>query len=323
MPVTIYMTRLKSTRQNTRSMFRFELQAQPTTFLQSNCDLRKLIFLGLLSVCGVETIGCGTTKSFTATEQLLMSDAVDSTIAKMDFRAISGHKIFLDTQYVVGAGKVIPGVAMPVNLVNSDYVISGLRQQLTAAGCMLVDTKELADVICEARCGALGTDGHSMIYGLPANNFLSTASSVIPGTPALPAIPEISVAKREMKSAAAKVSVFAYDRETREPLWQSGIAQAGSSARDTWILGVGPLQYGNIYNGTRFAGKRLQSISAKADDSRVASNANGVDHRKNYLFANKLFNQKNTDRAIVDSDSQDKNAAKIKVSDLPNSATVR
>ena len=236
--------------------------------------------------------GCGTTKSFTATEQLLMSDAVDSTLSKMDFRALSGYKVFLDTQYVVGAGKVIPGVAMPVNLINSDYVISGLRQQLTAAGCMLVDTREQSDIICEARCGALGTDGHSMIYGLPASNILSSASTVFPGTASLPTIPEISVAKREMKSAAAKVSVFAYDRETREPLWQSGIAQAGSSARDTWILGVGPLQYGTIYNGTRFAGKRLKSSFSQAE-SRVAFHSNGVDHRKNYLFANKLFDKKN------------------------------
>ena len=234
-------------------------------------------------------MGCGATKSFTATEQLLMSDAVDSTIAKMDFRAIGGHKVFLDTTYVVGAGKVIPGVAMPINLINSDYVISALRQQLTAAGCMLVDTRDAAEIICEARCGALGTDGHTVTYGIPANNFLNSASSVSPGTPTLPSIPELSVAKREMKSAAAKVSVFAYDRETREPLWQSGIAQAGSSARDTWILGIGPLQYGNIYKGTRFAGKRLRSLGIRNDEPQIAQRANGIDHRSNYLFANKIF----------------------------------
>ncbi len=241
------------------------------------------------AVCGCFLSGCGATKSFTATEQLLMSDAVDSTIAKMDFRALGGHKVFLDTTYVVGAGKVIPGVAMPINLINSDYVISALRQQLTAAGCMLVDTREAAEIICEARCGALGTDGHTVTYGIPANNFLNSASSVIPGTPTLPSIPELSVAKREMKSAAAKVSVFAYDRETREPLWQSGIAQAGSSARDTWILGVGPLQYGNIYKGTRFAGKRLRSLGIRNDEPQIAQRANGIDHRSNYLFANKIF----------------------------------
>lgn len=241
------------------------------------------------AVCGCFLMGCGATKSFTATEQLLMSDAVDSTIAKMDFRAIGGHKVFLDTTYVVGAGKVIPGVAMPINLINSDYVISALRQQLTAAGCMLVDTRDAAEIICEARCGALGTDGHTVTYGIPANNFLNSASSVIPGTPTLPSIPELSVAKREMKSAAAKVSVFAYDRETREPLWQSGIAQAGSSARDTWILGIGPLQYGNIYKGTRFAGKRLRSLGIRNDEPQIAQRANGIDHRSNYLFANKIF----------------------------------
>ncbi len=270
--------------------------------------------------------GCGTTKSFTATEQLLMSDAVDSTLAKMDFRALSGYKVFLDSQYIVGAGKVIPGVAMPVNLINSDYVISGLRQQLTAAGCMLVDTREQCDIICEARCGALGTDGHSMTYGLPASNFLSSASTVIPGSPPLPTIPEISVAKREMKSAAAKVSVFAYDRETREPLWQSGIAQAGSSARDTWILGMGPLQYGTIYNGTRFAGKKLKSPYVQADGSRVAQHANGIDHRKNYLFANKLFDKKH-DEAIAEECAQgrahESASPKMKLSDQSSNSVLR
>ncbi|MEQ1830887.1 MAG: DUF6655 family protein [Pirellula sp.] len=257
--------------------------------------------------------GCGATKSFTATEQLLMSDAVDSTISKMDFRALSGQKVFLDTTYLVGAGKVIPGVAMPINLINSDYVISALRQQLTAAGCMLVDSKEAAAIICEARCGALGTDGHSVTYGIPANNFLSTASSVIPGTPSLPSIPELSLAKREMKSAAAKVSVFAYDRETREPLWQSGVAQAGSSARDTWILGVGPLQAGNIYKGPRFAGKRIRPFAAKTDESSSQEHTNGVDHRSNYVFANPRFGKPDLDKEPV----------RMSGADTGNSTTVR
>jgi len=279
---------------------------------------RALVYLQIIAILGI--IGCGTTKSFTATEQLLMSDAVDSTIAKMDFRALTGQKVSLDTQYVVGAGKVIPGVARLVNLVNSDYLISGLRQQLTAAGCLLVDTREIADIICEARCGALGTDGHSMTYGLPASNFLSSASAVIPGSPSLPTIPEISVAKREMKSAAAKVSVFAYDRETREPLWQSGIAQAGSSARDTWILGMGPLQYGTIYSGTRFAGKRLKTMPVQADDSRIANQTNGVDHRGNYLFANKRFDKEDTS---VLADRQNLDAPKTRLSDSPASNSVR
>lgn len=267
----------------------------------------------------ISASGCGTMKSFTATEQLLMSDAVDSTISKMDFRALTGQKIYLDTTYLIGAGKVIPGVPMPANLINSDYVISALRQQLTAAGCMLVDTRETADVICEARCGALGTDGHSVTYGIPANNLLNVATSVLPGTPTLPTIPELALAKREMKSAAAKVAVFAYDRETREPLWQSGVSQAGSSARDTWILGMGPLQYGNIYKGTRFAGKRLRTIPS-TDEVSHAELANGVDHRGNYLFAHKRFDKKKSDELLADTSAGSENS-KSKANKVPASTT--
>lgn len=252
--------------------------------------------------------GCGTTKSVTATEQLLMSDAVDSTIAKMDFRPLTGYKIFLDTTYVTPAGKAIPGVPMQFNLVNSDYVISALRQQITAAGCMLVDNKDVAEIICEARCGALGTDGHNVTYGIPASNLLSSASSIIAAGPQLPMIPEISFAKREMKSAAAKIAVFAYDRESREPLWQSGIAQAGSSARDTWLMGIGPIQYGTIYNGTRFAGKRVGKKNLVSDDSAIAQTSNGIDHRTQHVFASQLFAGKDDTSHLAAEEAEAENA---------------
>jgi len=54
------------------------------------------------------------------------------------------------------------------------------------------------------------------------------------------------------------VAVFAYHRETKIPVWQSGISVATSNARDTFILGVGPVQDGTIYHGTHFAGSRMQ-----------------------------------------------------------------
>ena len=246
--------------------------------------LHVLCFAVLVSI-----VGCGTTKSYTATEQLLMSDAVDSTISKIDFRPLTGHKIFLDTTYAAAAGKIIPGVPMPSNLVTSDYVISGLRQQMLAAGCLLVEKREDAEIICEARCGALGTDGHSVIYGIPASNGFGAASSIIAGAPAIPAIPEISFAKRELKSAASKIAVFAYTRESHEPVWQSGIAQAGANARDTWFMGVGPWQYGTIYRGTRFAGKRIKgSEKIEMNSSYAEAEINGVNHREGFIFSDAM-----------------------------------
>jgi hypothetical protein len=266
--------------------------------------------------------GCGTTKSVTATEQLLMSDAVDSTVSKMDFRPLSGYKIYLDTQYIAPAGKPIPGIPMQANLVTSDYVVSALRQQLTAAGCMLVDTKDNAEIICEARCGALGTDGHNVTYGLPASNFLSSASMIVPNSPPIPIIPELSVAKREVKSAAAKVAVFAYDRETREPLWQSGVAQAGSNARDTWILGIGPIQYGTIYRGTRFAGKRIGASRLRDDEAVAMDTANGIDHRSQYIFAGQIFSgNRDSDPQLANTESEP--AGKPPVQAKLNEQTIR
>lgn len=215
-----------------------------------------------------------------------MSDAVDSTISKIDFRPLRGQKIFLDTTYAAAAGKSIPGVPTQANLVTSDYVISGLRQQMVAAGCLLVEKREDADIVCEARCGALGTDGHSVIYGIPASNGFGAASSLIAGVPSIPAIPEISLAKRELKSAASKVAIFAYTRDTHEPVWQSGIAQAGSSARDTWFMGIGPWQYGTIYRGTRFAGKRIKgSENIEMNSQYAEAEINGVNYREGFIFA--------------------------------------
>lgn len=234
------------------------------------------IALGLL-LCSA---GCGTTKSFTATEQLLVSDAVDATVSKIDFRPLSGHRVYLDNTF-------LPKQALTPQalLVHSEYVTSSLRQQMLAAGVFLCEKKEEAEIIVEARMGALGFDGHSVTYGIPASNSLSTAASTLSGAPPIPLLPELSFAKKEAKSGAAKIALFAYQRQTLEPVWQSGIARSTSTARDTWVLGVGPLQNGTIYEGTRFAGSRVlgkkmsEMMNHEADEPEAL-----VDYKRSQVF---------------------------------------
>ena len=194
--------------------------------------------------------GCGTTIKNGATEQLLASDAVDRTVSQIDFRDLSGEKVFFDTQYV----KAIQGIGF----VNADYIVSSLRQQMVAANCLLQDKKEEADFIVEARVGALGTEGHEVTYGLSSNNALNAAASLVPAVPALPPFPEVSFAKKHQQSGAAKIAVFAYHAKTKEPVWQSGIAKSTSITKDTWVLGAGPYQRGAIYDGPHFAGSKLR-----------------------------------------------------------------
>lgn len=193
--------------------------------------------------------GCGTTTQRVGTEQLLMSDAVDLAVSQIDFAPLSNKRVFLDSSFL----QSVKGFGF----VNAPYIISSLRQQLTAAGCLLQDNRDDADIIVEARVGALGTDGHEVIYGVPKNNLLSSAASVIPNAPTLPAIPEISAARIDAQSGIAKVMVFAYHSQTRKPVWQSGVARAESTSRNSWVLGAGPFQRGTVHDGTRFAGEKL------------------------------------------------------------------
>jgi len=212
-------------------------------------NTRLLLCWLMLAVGGALCAGCGTLKQNEATNQLLASDAVDRSIAAIDFRPLAGQKVFFDTKYLTNY--------KGIGFVNAEYVISSLRQQMFAAGCLLQEKLEDAEYVVEARVGTLGNDEHEIVYGIPANNGLATASAVVPNAPPLPSIPEISVARKHNQRAAAKVAAFAYHRETHAAVWQSGLSVAKSSERDTWVMGAGPFERGAIHEGWEFAGTRV------------------------------------------------------------------
>lgn len=200
--------------------------------------------LSLLSLLGIS--GCGTTRasdtSRTATEQLLISDAIDRSVEAIDFQLLAGHAVYFDDQRLS-------------KVVDKDYLISTLRQHLLAHGCVLKEYRDDAEFVVEARAGAVGTDNHNLLFGIPAMN----VPQIVPlqGVPS--AIPEVAVAKRQDQRAVAKVAVFAYHRETGVPVWQSGLAVSDSTASGIWLFGAGPFQKGTIYEGTQFAGQEIQN----------------------------------------------------------------
>src|SRR5712671_5800920 len=96
---------------------------------------------GLAAILGL-ALGCGTTRMTdtqrTATEQLLISNAVDKAVTQLDFRPLSGKPVFFDAQYLD-------------NTVDKGYVTSSLRQQLLANGCVLQEDRTKATYVIEAR----------------------------------------------------------------------------------------------------------------------------------------------------------------------------
>jgi hypothetical protein len=228
--------------------------------------ISKWIFKGwwqliLVVMAGVAVApGCGTTSQRLATEQLLVSDAVDVAINDIDFSKLFGKKVYMDTTFL----KPISGVGF----VNADYIISSLRQQMMAAGCLVEEERDKAEIIVEPRVGALGSNRHEVTYGVPATGQqLTTVATAVSGAPVMPLIPEISVGRTDVQNGIAKIYVFAYDRSSREAVWQSGLAKSESTSSSTWFLGAGPFQKGTIHNGMRFAGRELE----KHDETKNAA----------------------------------------------------
>jgi len=189
--------------------------------------------------------GCGTTRwsdtSRTATEQLLISDAIDRAVSRIDLRPLAGQSVYLDR-------------APLKDTVDENYTVSVLRQHIMASGCILKDKAEEADYIVEARAGTVGTSRRDLLYGIPSTDL--SQMGPVPGVPNR--IPEIPIAKKTDQHGVAKIALFAYHRETGMPLWQSGNSRVASTAKDTWVLGIGPFEQGTIHSSTRFAGDEIR-----------------------------------------------------------------
>jgi hypothetical protein len=202
---------------------------------QGRCGVvvRLVCTVGLL---GWAAAGCGINKSRLATEQLVVSEAIDKAVASIDFSPLSGRKVYFDTQY-------IEGVNLGSNA-NVKYAISSLRQQMMAYDLRLQEKPETAEFIIEGRIGVLANDGYEVTYGIPGNA-AAVSATVLLSTPVpvpAPGFPELSVGRRNHQAGTAKIGLFAYDRVTREPVWQAGVKTASSNVRDTWLLGLGPYQ---------------------------------------------------------------------------------
>lgn len=210
----------------------------------------RLAILMIVATIASAAIGCGTTNTHEVTNQLLVSDAIDKAVSQINFEDLRGKTVYLDAKYVEG-GKEL-------GQTNVSYILSSLRQQMVGSGCLLQDDRNQCEIVVEPRIGALGTEGQVVTYGIPANKELSTAASIFAQAPVVPTIPEIAFGKSDLKMGAAKVAIFAYYRETREPFWQSGTRLAQSDSKSIWLLGAGPFRRGSIHDDLAFYDRSLK-----------------------------------------------------------------
>ena len=200
---------------------------------------------GLAGLCIALTTalaGCGTVKTTntarTGTEQLLLTDAWDAALSRIDFRPLTGVPCFLDTANVTA--------------VDQGWVVSSLKQAMLQQGVLLRSKAEQAQWVVEARVGAYGTDQYDLLFGIPQTTIPMTVTGLPAGT-----IPEMSLAKRIDQHGVVKMALFAYDRASGQLVWTSGTSQSKSNAKDVYLGGVGPIQSGTIRKNTEFGGMKL------------------------------------------------------------------
>jgi hypothetical protein len=202
--------------------------------------------IGLMLAFAACSVGCGTTRMTnsprTATEQLLISGVIDRAIDDIDCTPLSGKSVYL-------------GFGSPQTAGDKRYLADTVRQKLLASGCVLQDKKTDADLVVHLRIGTIGTDSNRVIFGVPSVN-VPPALMALSAMP-IPAIPELPLVKKQAQRGVAKIGLFAYDQKTGEAYWQSGALPINSTAKELWVLGAGPWQWGTIYDQPKFAGGNM------------------------------------------------------------------
>jgi hypothetical protein len=210
---------------------------------KSNCRVWSLWGAVLIGVAS----GCGTTRvsdtTRTGSEQLLVSNSIDKAVSELDLAPLAGKPVFLDAQFMEG-------------VVDKGYVVSTLRQHLLDNGALLMEDRNRAAYVVECRAGAVGTDRYELLYGFPS----ATVPTLVPGQPG-GTTPEIPFAKKTTRNGVAKLAVFAYNRNTGQPLLQSGVVMKTCTAKDCFVLGTGPYTQGTLYSAAQDGHDKLRMPS--------------------------------------------------------------
>ncbi len=172
--------------------------------------------------------GCGTRRTTdtprTASEQLLVSAAVDQAVGQLNYQPLEDRKVFVDSELL--------------DRVDKTFVVAAIRARCFDAGAQVVSDVEQADYILEIRSGAVGVDRTEYIFGIPAGEIPSPFG-------AMP-IPEAALFKSIRQRGATRVSFVVFRRDDRRLLYASGPAFGFSNQRNWWLFGGGPVVKDNI-----------------------------------------------------------------------------
>lgn len=183
--------------------------------------------------------------SRTYTEQLLISEAVDQSLNKVDFSPLYGQHVYVEEKYL--------------DCVDKSYVTAEVRHRAMRSGAVLVDSADKADVVMEMRSGGVGTASSESFVGIP--------EIALPG---MLTIPEIRIAERKRQNGFSKLGLVIYDARSGGVLGDGGLSMAQSDDNNWFVLGVGPIKSGSLQNEFGKAQMRPMGMYRRALPTTVA-----------------------------------------------------
>jgi hypothetical protein len=204
--------------------------------------------LALLMVAGCTTARQSNTAR-TAREQLLISNAVDQALSKVDFASFQGQRVLVDEKYL--------------DCTDKGYVIGSIRHRLMLNGATIAAKPEEADVVMELRSGGVGTDDADSYLGIP--------QIVLPG---MLTLPEVKLVTRTRQSALAKIGMVAYDAKSHQLLGAGGVSSSLSDDNNLFVMGIGPFQSGTARRELQETTVRQVNEPNQSLPTTVAFNAN-------------------------------------------------
>ena len=178
-----------------------------------------------IACLNASVLGCSSMKesdtSRTGLEQLLISSAIDQSLAKVDFRPIAGAKVHLKTDLL--------------DCVDKNYIILTTRSKLLENLCELMDKPDEADILLEMASGGVGTDRTDLTVGSPEIPLGIMGS-----------IPKVNVYERKKAMGTAKLVLVGTDTKTKQPVINSGFTLARSDHQHWTMMGSGPVLSGSV-----------------------------------------------------------------------------
>ena len=179
----------------------------------------------VLTLWIVAVTGCASTVTSntarTAKEQILLSEAIDQSLAKVDFSPMNRQKVYVEEKYL--------------ECVDKTYVVGSVRHRIMRAGGTIAGKAEDATVVMELRSGGVGTD--------TSESYLGTPEIALPG---MLTVPEIRIIEKKSQFGFAKLGIVAYDASGDQILGSGGVTLAQSDDNNVTAFGIGPFQSGSL-----------------------------------------------------------------------------